>query len=427
MLPNAGMNVFCRATRIRLNCARRRSFGSAKPMKRLFRDHPLWARAAYEKTIKNYPGSAWASQAKERLGLLLYAAPPRERRVLVEAKAMADAGNETATSRLSALRMALRVRGVNASPTLMSGLTLSPFYAGFRADDPSRVVRVSLNEFDNAVANAGLLYETEDGGDAVSAARTLQREVDSGHATLIFTGRWQFVAGYDSARGEVTLQDGARLVTQTLSQLAPNWRKRAPGGGAFAVLSFHAPGETAQSRILPPGSKIASAATPTATPTIAGVGKMSSGQPLASNERSGDAAPSAASTRAAQRPHATPTPSRFAPQLSALSAPTYVVTLAPLDEGAIYRRIARSAASAMRRARSGDAFTNLEALQVLSDALQRAAASALSAEESSGENPGDFATPAPTEAPVRRQNAPADNALEPDELAARVPAFSASD
>ena len=87
----------------------------------LFRDHPLWARAAYEKTIKNYPGSAWASQAKENLGLLLYAAPPRERRVLVEAKAMADAGNESATSRLAALRMALRVRGINASPTLMSG------------------------------------------------------------------------------------------------------------------------------------------------------------------------------------------------------------------------------------------------------------------------------------------------------------------
>lgn len=395
----------------------------------LFRDHPLWARAAYEKTIKTYSNSAWASQAKERLGLLLYAAPPRERRVIVEAKAMADAGNENATSRLAALRMVLRVRGVNASQTLMNGLTLAPFYAGFRADDPGRAVRVPLNDFDNAVANAGLLYETEDGGDITSAARTLQREVDAGHATLIFTGRWQFVAGYDSSRGEVTLQDGARLVTQSLAQLASVWKKRAPDGSGFSVLSFHAPGETAQSRILPPGAKKTNAAASAAVPTKSGAGAISKGVPLApaATLPGGTATPVAASTRAPQKPRATPTSQTFAPQLSPLSPPTYVVTLAPLDEGAMYRRVARGAANAMRRARSGDAFLNLEALQVLSDALQRAADSALPVEESTGENPGDFATPAPTEPPVRQQNAPADNALEPTSFPREYSPFSANE
>lgn len=173
-------------------------------------DRRIWARNAYEATIRNYPGSAWAGKAKERLGILVWGeTAPRERRVLIKTTALPDEGEKS--SLLESLSMVLGARGIVADETVLQGWSLEPFYAGFSVNNPSALVSPSFIGWKNVVSNAGLVYRVYDGGPSDEALQDLQHELDDAHATLVYTGQWKFAAGYDSLRDEVLLQNGGEM------------------------------------------------------------------------------------------------------------------------------------------------------------------------------------------------------------------------
>jgi hypothetical protein len=129
---------------------------------------------------------------------------------------------------------------------------MEPFFAGYSPRNQSLVVAPPFEAWENVVANAGLAYQQRNGKDAKDAARLLQYELDDAHATLVYTGKWRLVAGYDSARNEVQLQSrGAQYDTETAAELATQWKQRSPLGSPFGLLSFHTPGEVARLKAAP--------------------------------------------------------------------------------------------------------------------------------------------------------------------------------
>jgi TolA-binding protein len=195
------------------------------------------ARSAYEATIKKWPHSIWADNAKERIGLILYtdgSARPA-RRVQLELSALpAVQGN----SEQAALQLLLAARGLEVSDTVWQGWSLVPFRAGFASSNPGRILSASA-EFSTIAANAGLVYSREKFSNALGAQEALRNELDDGHVPFVNQDGWMMVTGYDSARDEFfTLRPGNRSATLKSKTFTESWKK-----SDYAFLSFHAPGE----------------------------------------------------------------------------------------------------------------------------------------------------------------------------------------
>ncbi len=209
------------------------------------------AQRAYDATLKNYPNSVWAGDARERLGLLAYndqLGRRPVRRVLLDIAPLPDSDGlreQTSGSDLwSALDIVLGARGLKVDSTVTSGWGLAPFFAGFDTAKPGRVVEPSFDQFANVVANAGLKFTVKGDGNAESALRDLQDDINAARQPLLYLenggeGRWALCVGYDSQRGEVYLQDrGAQFDTLAVESFAQMWRAKSKFGKSFTMLSF---------------------------------------------------------------------------------------------------------------------------------------------------------------------------------------------
>jgi tetratricopeptide (TPR) repeat protein len=315
------------------------------------KEHKEWARNAYETTIKRYPKSVWAGNAKERLGMLFYAeTAQRDRRVRIEVAPLPD-DSLADGSLFAVLRPVLAARGIQASEAVLRGLGLEPFYAGFDPGNPARVVRAPFDRFKTAVANVGLLYDIEDGGDAKTALRTLQKELDEAHLSVVFTGRWQLAVGYDSLRHQVLLQDGgAQFDTVDTGKFAEQWQRKSTIGDSFTLLSFYTPGEDPRLKETPPLEPTGTAE-PSPSPTA---------------QAPVDIAPDNMAKRKV-------TPGKTRQLKSPLTIPAYVWTLKPLSERDSHRRTLHRAVERMRLTRTGNTLLNMEALRSLSQRMVRLA------------------------------------------------------
>jgi TolA-binding protein len=342
------------------------------------KDHKVWARNAYDATIKNYPSSVWAGKAKERLGLMVWVdIAPRERRVQLETKPLPDEGTEAGTL-LGAIRMVLAARGVLVNDTVLRGWGMEPFFAGYSQRNQSLVVAPPFEAWENVAANTGLVYQLRNGKDAKDAVKLLQYELDDAHTTLIYTGKWRLVAGYDSARNEVQLQSrGARYDIVTAADLVTQWKQRSPLGSPFGLLAFHTPGEVARLKATPVTTDRAEqTASPTPT-AVRGNGTNRS------------------------RVQAASTPEPLEPRLSPLAAPTFVYKLDALNERNTHRRAIRHASIWMKRPRDEDGnLLNLAALHALAGAMKRMAAA-----EPRPKKTDEPLPPPSGELPVRAQDA----------------------
>ena len=210
------------------------------------------AQRAYDATLKNYPSSVWAGDARERLGLLAYndqLGRRPVRRVLLDIAPLPDTDGLTGpTTRGSDLWQALDIllgaRGLNVDATVVRGWSLAPFFVGVDTTDPGRVVKPGFDQFANVVANAGLRFSKKDGATAESALRDLQNDIDAARQPLVYIenggeGRWMLCVGYDSERGEVYLQDqGAQFNTVAVGSFAQMWKAKSKFGKPFTMLSF---------------------------------------------------------------------------------------------------------------------------------------------------------------------------------------------
>lgn len=381
------------------------------------KEHGEMARNAYHTTIKKYGQSLWAGKARERLGLLNYdILPPIERRVLIEMRPLPDEkGEATGDSLLDALRLVLAARGVESGDTLLRGWGGAPFYAGYRPGQPSRVVNAPGDSFQTAAAAAGLLADLRR-LDAKTALRDLQREIDDGHATLVYTDRWQLVAGYDNARNQVFLQSGAQQTTLPADTFAALWKggtvaTAMPGAAArtpstssgkaataatapaasraasspvtaLTMLSFHVPGETARLQLSPLPSLSAGSSA------------------VAPGTRGANSTRGASLVRNAVRN----APAQVTPVASPLTTPTFLLRLKPLDENAMHRRAIRHAVALMRRPGDGKILLNLEALRALSTEMRRLSASPTT--EAGAADAGGSAVPDLSVPPVRSEELP---------------------
>ena len=209
------------------------------------------AQRAYDITLKRYPKSVWAGEARERLGLLAYNEQLGRRpvrRVLLDIAPLPDTDGLSAPTQGSDLWQALDIllgaRGLSVDATVTSGWSLAPFYVGIDTTNPGRVVTPSFDQFANIVANAGLRFTKKDGGTAESALRDLQNDIDAAREPLVYIenggeGRWMLCVGYDSERGEVYLQDqGAQFNTLAVASFADMWKAKSNFGKSYTMLSF---------------------------------------------------------------------------------------------------------------------------------------------------------------------------------------------
>lgn len=311
-----------------------------------------WAENAYRATIARYAATVWAANARQRLGLLIYQMSSTrhpDRLVLIETQPLPDdTGDDDRFARgtlTAALRPILAARGLDADVTTLRGWSLEPFWAAFDPGRPASVSASPLSPFNNIADSAGLFYDRRQNTNGGAALLDLQRELDAVHPTVIFNGQWQLVVGYDSEHQQVLLQSrGARVQKVSVKQLQEGWKRKAPDGGSFTLLSFYAPGERARVRRLP--GNVADAA-------VARI-ESTDGKPLVIG------------------PVGTPepTPIATAPPLLGLR-PTFVFELKPLSSADAHKRALRRAATLMLRARDGNVLLNLEALNALAGELER--------------------------------------------------------
>ncbi len=303
--------------------------------------HKQWAKNAYEATFKRYPQSIYASDAKERLGLLYYtdsAGRPAARRVLIDVPATPPLDLKDDSGMLGALRLALGARGLNVGESTLRGWTLTPFYVGYTASDPGQIVKLPDAQWENIVATAGLKYAPLSGGDSAGALRDLQRELDMAQPPLIFNGRWNLAVGYDSSRGTVFLQNGARIETIAARELAASWSVRSPIGGAFGMIGFGARGSR-----------------PTLTTQTARIEARLQATPAPQSLDGSDTAPTPA-------PTATPLPGQ--------DTPTFIYELKPLSLKLAQQRALKRAVLLMKRPQTGRTLLNLEALSQIARECQ---------------------------------------------------------
>ncbi len=308
------------------------------------KEHLESAKNAYEATIKRYPQSLWASDAKERIGLLYFvdSRKPQERRVWIEVPSLPDEKSlgDNPRSPLAALRLLLAARGVEASIIDLRGWTLKPFFAAYDPTNPSRVVAAPMDAVTNILANAGLTMKPISGGDANAALKDLQNELDDARPTLVFDGKWQLAIGYDSARGHVFFKrTGARLETSTVKDFTASWKTPSPVGGPFTMLSVFT--------------------------------RSDRPRPRQSNRALPTPKPSPTALRSIEDPDPAPTPTPTATPIASLSTPTWVFTPKELSMRDIHRATLRRAAQWMKRPRDDKALLNLEALSALAGELRR--------------------------------------------------------
>ena len=245
------------------------------------------AQRAYDATLRRYPNSVWAGDARERLGLLAYndqLGRRPVRRVLLDIAPLPELDGLTNPGQGSdlwkALGILLAARGLSTDDTITRGWSLLPFYVGIDRTKPGRVVtpQKPFDPFLNVAANAGLKVTQKQGGTADSALRDLQNDLDSARQPLVYIenggeGRWMLCVGYDSERGEVYLQDkGAQFDTLAVESFAPMWKAKSKFGKSFTMFSFLGQGEKPRTleqlsaRATPsPGQPVA---TPTPTPKL---------------------------------------------------------------------------------------------------------------------------------------------------------------
>lgn len=363
----------------------------------LFRetDHMKMAKRAYEATFKRYPQSIWASDAKERLGLLYYvdSRQPQERRVFIDLQPLPVqstlvAQDSDKASPLHALRLLLASRGLMVDATTLRGWSLAPFWAAFDAQNPARVHTSPHDQFDNILASTSLHNKPTSGGQEVEALRDLQDELDTGRAPLVWAGSWMLAVGYDSSRGQVFLQrQGARMETIGIKEFAAQWKNPSPTpiGRPYTMLSFFATGER------PRPQRITRAA-PGARPLPTALRSLEEVRVL---------------------PTPTPTP------VASLTTPTWMFEPQPLSLKNTHRRALRNAALLMKRPQHGKVLLNLEALAQLSRELERLAQRPL-AVLPSAETVVDAALP-PNDSPL-----PAAEDATPQALATQTPLPSAT-
>lgn len=293
----------------------------------------VWAQNAYDATIARYPNSTWANDARERLGLLVYTMTGGRRparRVSIQISPLPDEGAADG-SLWAALKPILAARGLETDAVQRRGLSLEPFYCGFDADNPAKVVEAPFDAFENVLANAGLRFSIKSGGEQAAALRDLQDEIDAARAPLVYTeeggkGHWRVATGYDSERNEVMLQNrGARFDTLAVKAFAAQWAAKSPLGDEFTLVSFIGGAKT-------------KAPTPSLTPT-----------PI----------PTA-------MPGQTPEPQIMGP-------PSFVWQLPQLSAPNAHRRALQRAAQLLNRPKQGKIWLNIAALEHLGGVLERAA------------------------------------------------------
>lgn len=314
----------------------------------LFRNKP-WAKRAYLATCTQYPQSKWAGAARISLGMIVYhEAAPILRRVLIQVAPLPDTGIVDG-SLFAALRPLLAAHKLEVSDISLRGWSLTPFYAGYAPDDPSRVVAPPFDGFDNAVANVGLRYTKFNGKDDVTALKTLQSELDAAHTPIIYDGQWALAVGYDTARNEVFAQShGAQFETLPKKDFSVAWKQVSPLGGAYTMLAFYLPDE--HPTFVSPQPTPVSIGQAQPTPAAGRVSALGGG-------KAGALATSAT------------------PEPVSLTTPTFVYASKPLAAVTAHRRALRQAVALMQRPQeqAGGPLLNLEALNALAQELTRLA------------------------------------------------------
>lgn len=281
---------------------------------------PEIAKTAYLLTIKNYPTTVWATNAKARLGMLFYgdiAPGGPARRVETRLTPLPNTGYSQNSLYLP-LALVLSARGMEIGPATLKAWSLQPFFCGFDESKPGEVLSFSQG-FENAVANAGLNFSVEN-GDGKTAFNSLREAVDRGHTPVIFIGKWMLVVGYDSVEQVLLVQEqGARVKRMPLKQLMNIWKKSVPSSPAgarkpYTFLSFRAEGDN---------------------PKV-----------VAQNSNHVDKS-----------------------QSQLFMTPSFDLILQPLSRKNAQRRAIRRAAALMTRAHLGDALLNVEALNQLAGDL----------------------------------------------------------
>jgi TolA-binding protein len=348
------------------------------------KQHRQWASNAYEITVKRYPQSLFAANARERLGLLFYdqaSRQPSSRRVLIDVPPIPDDDTDAEDfpdasdggSLWSALRLLLASRGLDVDAVALRGWSLKPFAAGIDPQNPARVVAVSSSDWENILAGAGLRYLPVSGGKASESLRDLQKELDLARPPLLFHGRWSLAVGYDSDRNLVFLQSrGARLESVSTAELARSWNVDAPIGNRFAMIGAWAPGEKPQ---------------------------VAPDRTIQSVRNRYDAKPGPRVLPDTPPPVATPAPT--ATPLPRLDIATYIYALPPLSLEDANRRALRRGGARLAQGRLGRALLNAEALDFVAQALERAARPAATRPLGTpATSPRNLATPSPAKAPT---------------------------
>jgi len=208
------------------------------------------AKTAYQLTIKNYPATVWATNAKARLGMLFYgdiAPGGPARRVMTKLAPLPDTGFSE-NSPFLPLALVLSARGMDIGPATLNAWALQPFVAGFDKSKPGRIITAG-KAFENAVANAGLHFSVQNGEDATKSFTALREALDRGHTPVAYLGKWALVVGYDTVAQSVSVQyEGAQVKTMPLDDFLDLWGKSKPRSNlaprqAYTFLSFQAEGD----------------------------------------------------------------------------------------------------------------------------------------------------------------------------------------
>lgn len=286
---------------------------------------PDAAKVAYQQTIKNYPTTVWATNAKARLGMLFYgdiAPGGPARRLITRFTPLPNTGYDDKSPFLP-LALVLSARGMDIGPATLNAWSLQPFFCGFDPANPGRVLQFS-QAFENAVANAGLSFSVKNNPNAKSAFTALRESVDHGHTPVIYIGKWELVAGYDTVAQTVFLQEqGAQVSSLPLKKLLAVWGKSIPHlelahQKPYTFLSFQSASDNPK--------------------VTANKGDQSD-----------------------------------ADQTRLFMTPSFTLTLSPLSRKNAQQRAIQRAAALLSRAHFGDALLNVEALNQLSDTLSKLA------------------------------------------------------
>ncbi len=327
-----------------------------------------WAVRAYDQVNVAYPTTHWATDARERIGWITFGGIPRipTRRVLLNIQPLPDEDDtegQSDNAMWNALRLVLAARGLSGDTTLLQGYSLIPFYAGLNPNNAGEVINLKADAWSNVASAAGFRYSVKGGGREDEALRDLQNDLDAAHLPLVYwqnDGKplWSLAVGYDSARGEVMLQNhGAQFDTLVAKAWSPKWKVQSSFGKTYTLISLIAPGNTPNPNLTP---------TPAPTP----------------------------------QPGQTPAPIVNGP-------PTFVWGFPPLKESLPIERTAGRAALLLLRNGTPNQLLNANALDFLANTFDAAA-------RESRTSSAPVIQPTDTPVPAATTTAPVDNNGHPD-------------